>query len=372
MKVPFLDLKAQYASIKSDIDRAVQTVIETTAFIGGADLKAFESEFAAACSAKHCIGVGNGTDALFVILRSLGIGPGDTVITAANSFIASSEAITMAGARPLFVDCGADYTMDVGALEQALERGRRDGLSIRAIMPVHLYGRACDMTRIGELAAKSGAAIVEDCAQAHLAQHAGKTVGTFGAAGSFSFYPGKNLGAYGDGGAILTNDDALAERMRMFANHGRKDKYDHEFEGVNTRLDNLQAAILRAKLPHLEKWTRARIAAADRYRARLAGKPGIELPAPAAGLEHVYHLFVVRVDDRTRVQAALKEQGIDTGVHYPSALPNLTAYRHLGTKRDDHPNASAFESRILSLPMFPEITEQQIDHVCQCLERAVG
>lgn len=372
MKVPFLDLKAQYASLKGEMDAAIQGVLDATEFVGGPALRAFEAAFAAAHSAKHAIGVANGTDAIVIALRCLGIGPGDHVVTAANSFIASSEAITLAGARPVFVDCGEDYTLDVEALARTLERQKRDGKPVRAIVPVHLYGRTCDMTAIGELARTYGCAIVEDCAQAHLGEHRDRPVGSFGAAACFSFYPGKNLGAYGDAGAIVTNDDAFAEKMRMFANHGRKAKYDHEFEGTNSRLDNLQAAVLGVKLPRLREWTRARIRVADRYRERLAGTRGLELPAAASGFEHVYHLFVVRLPNREAVRARLKDQGIDTGVHYPATLPSLGAYRHLGHTREDFPNASAFEPEILSLPMFPELTEAQIDHVADALRRALG
>lgn len=366
MKVPFLDLETQYKGLKSEMDAAIHRVIDTTQFIGGAALQAFEKDFAAAHHAKHAIGVANGTDAIVVALRCLGIGPGDTVATAANSFIASSEAITLAGARPLFVDCGDDYTLDPKALETAMAKQK-----VRAIIPVHLYGRACDMTAITAVARAHDAAIVEDCAQAHLAEHAGKKVGSFGAAASFSFYPGKNLGAYGDAGALISNDDALAERMRMYANHGRKEKYDHVFEGTNSRLDNLQAAVLGVKLPHLETWTRARIRVADGYRARLAGTTGLELPAAADGLGHVYHLFVVRVSEREKVRARLKELGVDTGVHYPSTLPNLEAYRALGHSAKDSPNATRFESQILSLPIYPELTDAQLDHVADALRTAL-
>ena len=371
MKVPFLDLKAQYASIKPQIDAAIQGVVDATEFVGGRALKELEASFAKEHRAKHCIGVANGTDALVIILKCLGVGPGDTVLTAANSFIASSEAGTLAGAAVRFVDCGPDYTIDVAALERALDAAKKAGKPVRAILPVHLYGRVCDMARIGELAKAHGAAIVEDCAQAHLGERDGGVVGSFGAAASFSFYPGKNLGAYGDGGAITSNDDALALKMRMYANHGRKEKYDHEFEGTNSRLDNLQAAILNVKLAHLREWTKARVAVADRYRERLAGTPNLELPAAAPGFGHVYHLFVVRVPDRERVRARLKEQGIDTGVHYPNTLPSLPAYAHVGQGKGEFPNASAYESQILSLPIYPEMSEAQIDWVSEHLRRAV-
>jgi dTDP-4-amino-4,6-dideoxygalactose transaminase len=371
VKVPFADLKVQYAKLKPEMDAAVHAVLDSSEFIGGHALRSFEAAFAKAHEAKHCIGVGNGTDAIVVALKCLGIGPGDTVATAANSFIATSEAITLAGALPLFVDCSDDYTLDVAALSRALERSKAAGRPVRAIIPVHLYGRTCDMTAIADLAKAHGCAVIEDSAQAHLAEHRGRPIGRFSTAATFSFYPGKNLGAYGDAGALVTNDDALAERMRMFANHGRKDKYDHVFEGTNSRLDNLQAAVLGVKLPHLRDWTRARIAAARGYRERLAGVPGVELPAQAEGFEHVYHLFVVRVADREAVRAQLKAEGVDTGVHYPSTLPNLPAYRHLETSRADFANANAFESTILSLPMFPEISDAQLDWVADCLRRAV-
>ena len=307
-----------------------------------------------------------------VALKCLGVGPGDVVATSAASFIATSEAVTLAGARTVFVDCGDDYDMDPAALERVLDRQKKAGKAVKAIIPVHLYGRTCNMTAIGGLANAFGAAIVEDCAQAHLAEHDGKPVGSFGAAASFSFYPGKNLGAYGDAGALVTNDDALAERMRMFANHGRKDKYDHEFEGTNSRLDNLQAAVLGVKLPHLRGWTEKRIAAAARYRERLGGVAGLVLPPPASGFEHVYHLYVVRVPNRDAVRARLKENGVDTGVHYPAALPNLPAYRHIDQPKSDWAKATSFESSILSLPMFPEITEAQIDYVAEQLRRTLG
>ena len=371
MKVPFADLKVQYAALKPEMDAAIHAVLDSTAFIGGEALRSFESAFAAAHRAKHGIGVANGTDAIWIALKALEIGAGDTVIAAANSFIATSEAITLAGATPLFVDCGKDYNLDVAALSRALDRAKQAGKRVRAIIPVHLYGRTCNMTAIAALAKTHGCELIEDSAQAHLAEHEGKPIGALSRLATFSFYPGKNLGAYGDAGAIITNDDALAERMRMFANHGRKDKYDHVFEGTNSRLDNLQAAVLGVKLPHLRGWTEKRIAAASRYSEKLAGIPGLELPPPAATFEHVYHLYVVRVPNRQAVQSRLKEAGIDTGVHYPSALPNLTAYAHLKQAKSDYPNADAFESHILSLPMFPEISEAQIDYVAEQLRRAL-
>jgi dTDP-4-amino-4,6-dideoxygalactose transaminase len=371
MNVPFLDLKAQYQTIKSELDTAVRDVVENTEFIGGRALKSFEERFARAHGAKHAIGVGNGTDALFVALKTLGVGPGDAVITAANSFIASAEAISMAGARPLFADCNDDYLMDTSTLGRAFDDARQAKLRVRAVMPVHLYGRACDMTALRALCDREGVAVIEDCAQSHLGEHAGRKLGTFGKAAGFSFYPGKNLGAWGDGGLVLTDDDAFAERVRRFTNHGRMEKYDHVFEGINSRLDNLQAAVLGTKLGHLETWTRARIANAQRYTARLAGIPGVIVPRGAEGRSHVYHLFVVRVPNRDRVRARLKELGVNTGIHYPDALPDLPAYAHLGG-RGRFSKASAFATEILSLPMFAELTEAQIDHVAQSLRRVVA
>ncbi|MBX3228102.1 MAG: DegT/DnrJ/EryC1/StrS family aminotransferase [Labilithrix sp.] len=367
-----MDLKAQRTQLSKELDSAVRDVMDASAFIGGAQLRAFEQGFAAAQGVRHCIGVGNGTDALVVILRALGLGANEVVITAANSFIASSEAVTLAGGRPAFADCGPNYVMTAETLSAAIEREKKAGRRVRGVIVVHLYGRSCDMTALGAVAERHELFVVEDCAQAHLGMHAGKPVGGFGVAAAFSFYPGKNLGAFGDAGAIVSNDAALAERMRMLANHGRKAKYDHEIEGTNSRLDNLQAAVLNVKLPHLRAWTEARIRAADRYRERLANVRGVVVPAATPAFEHVYHLFVVRVANRSAVKEKLAAAGIDTGVHYPHALPDLAAYAYLETRREEHENASDWSSSILSLPMFPEITDAQIDHVADALADAVS
>jgi dTDP-4-amino-4,6-dideoxygalactose transaminase len=362
MHVPFVDLKAQYASIKNEIDSAINGVISETAFIGGKRLKQFETDFAAYCTAKHCVGVGNGTDAITIALFGLGIGKGDEVITAANSFIASSEAITAAGARVVFADVDpVTYTIDPKAVEKLITP------RTRAILPVQLYGQPADMDALQALARAHNLKIIEDAAQAHGAEFNGRRVGTLGDACSFSFYPGKNLGAYGDGGAIVTNNDELATRMRMYANHGRIGKYDHEFEGINSRLDGLQAAILGAKLPHLEKWTEGRRRAAARYNANLKGQNLVVAPVEREGSRHVYHLYVVRLEERERIQAAMKEDGIETGVHYPVALHTLGAYKYLGHKLEDFPVSYGYSQRILSLPMYPEISDAQIDYVCERL-----
>ncbi|RAU21862.1 erythromycin biosynthesis sensory transduction protein eryC1 [Paramagnetospirillum kuznetsovii] len=364
MKVPFADLGLQYRTIKSEIDAAMARVVETSAFIGGAPVAEFESAFASFLGIGHCIGCGNGTDAIEIALRALGIGPGDEVITAANSFIASSEAITNAGAKVVFVDCDpVTYCLDLSKLRNAITP------RVKAIIPVHLYGRPAEMPTIMDMARAHGVKVVEDCAQAHGAKLDGRMVGTFGDVGCFSFYPGKNLGAYGDAGAMVTSDPSLAAKMRMWANHGRMSKYDHQFEGVNSRLDGLQAAVLTVKLGHLDAWTQGRRRAAADYAQGLDGS-GLELPSDPPGGRHVHHLYVVRVKDRERVQVALGEAGISSGVHYPVALPNLTAYQKLGHRPKDFPVASRYQDEVLSLPMFPEITAEQIAWVCERL-RAV-
>jgi dTDP-4-amino-4,6-dideoxygalactose transaminase len=358
-------LKSQYHSIREEIDGAMAAVIADSAFIGGKYAKAFEEAFAAFCGAKYCVGVGNGTDALHIALRSLGVGPGSEVITAANTFIATAEAITMAGARVVFVDCDPEtYNIDVRKVSAAVTP------RTKAILPVHLYGQPADMAALAKIAKEKGLFLVEDAAQAHGAQIAARRVGTFGELACFSFYPGKNLGAYGDAGAIVTNDEALAVRCRMIANHGRIRKYDHDFEGINSRLDGLQGAILHVKLRHLEAWTDRRRSRAVLY-DELLKDSGVVMPVATPGMRHVYHLYVVRVPDRDDVQAALKAAGIATGVHYPIALPSLAAYRYLGHRQEDFPVANRYAGEILSLPMFPEMTDDQVAYVCDVLRRAV-
>jgi dTDP-4-amino-4,6-dideoxygalactose transaminase len=365
MKVPFVDLQAQYLSIKNEIDQAIANVINDAAFVGGEYVKQFEEEFAAFCMAKHCVGVGNGTDALFIALRSLGVRKGDEVITAANSFIATSEAITMAGAKVVFVDCDPrTYNIDTKKISSAITP------RTRAIIPVHLYGQPADLAALQTIARERGLLLVEDAAQAHGAEFEGKRVGGFGDMACFSFYPGKNLGAYGDGGAIVTNNEELAMKCRMFGNHGRIKKYDHEFEGVNSRLDGLQAAILSVKLRHLEEWTKKRREIAEIYNELLKNSE-VMTPVEAAGVKHIYHLYVVRIPQRDAVQAALREKGIDTGIHYPIPLPYLQAYGYLGHTSHDFPVTTQYSKDILSLPMYPELSEDQIEYVCHQLRNAI-
>lgn len=361
MNIPFVDLKSQYASIKDEIDAAIADVLANTAFVGGPFLQKFEEAFAAYCGTACCVGVGNGTDSLFIALKAMGIGPGDEVITAANSFIATSEAVTMAGGDVVFVDIDpATYNMDVAQIESKITS------KTRAIIPVHLYGQPAEMDPIMEIAARHGLKVLEDAAQAHGGEYKGRRVGTMGDAASFSFYPGKNLGAYGDGGALVTDDEALADSARMLANHGRADKFGHMFEGVNSRLDGMQAAILEVKLRHLEEWTEARRKNAYLYNQALQGVD-VVTPVEIDDVRAVYHLYVVRVDParRSDLQAFLRENGVASGIHYPIALPNLKAYEHLGHSESDFPEASRASKEIVSLPMFPELTEEQINFVAE-------
>ncbi|MBU0543814.1 MAG: DegT/DnrJ/EryC1/StrS family aminotransferase [Proteobacteria bacterium] len=372
MQIPFVDLKSQYESIKAEIDGAISTVISKTAFIGGSHLNDFEEAFAKFCNVKHCIGVGNGTDAIFIALKALGIGPGDEVITVANSFIATSEAITMAGAKVAFVDIDPKtYNIDANKLSQYLEHRFSPNPSPlnpkpSAIIPVHLYGQPADMDPILALVRKYNLKVVEDCAQAHGAVYKGRKIGSIGDMACFSFYPGKNLGAYGDGGAIVTNNDEAANKARMIANHGRIGKYDHEIEGVNSRLDGLQAAILLAKLKHLPAWTDARRKNAYLYNKYLAST-GLVTPVEIADVTAVYHLYVVRIKKelREKLQSHLSSKGVSTGIHYPIALPNLLAYKYLGHSEKDFPEATKVSHEIVSLPMFPELTETQIKYISE-------
>jgi dTDP-4-amino-4,6-dideoxygalactose transaminase len=363
MNIPFVDLKAQYSSIKREVDEAILNVINDSAFIGGQYRKSFEQHFADYICAKHCIGVGNGTDALFIALKILGIGRGDEVITAANSFIATSEAITLTGARVVFADCD-EKTCNISPAK--IERCITD--RTRAIIPVHLYGQPAEMDHIIELAKRHKLFVVEDAAQAHGAEYRGRKIGTFGDMASFSFFPGKNLGAYGDAGALVTNDDDLAKKIRMFANHGRIEKYNHEFEGVNSRLDGLQAAILDVKLKYLDKWTQRRREVAAMYNDALKGVAII--PHELPHVKHVYHLYVIRTRNRAKVKTALQEKGIATGIHYPVPLPFLKAYDYLGHKPEDFPAAFALKDEILSLPIHGDMTDAQVEYVITQLKNS--
>ncbi len=364
MNIPFVDLKAQYHGLKEEMDRAIAEVVENTAFVGGARVAAFEKQFAAYVESEHCVSCANGTEAIEIALRALGIGPGDEVLVPANSFIATSEAVTAAGATVVFVDNEPrHYTID---LEDA---ARKITSRTRAIIPVHLYGHPADMDAVLALAAEHGLRVVEDTAQAHGARYRGRRVGSIGDAGTFSFYPGKNLGAYGDGGAMVFRDEEVAARARLIANHGSVVKYHHEVEGRNSRLDGIQAAVLSVKLPHLDAWNRLRREHAAAYSKLLAEFDGVEIPLVADWAEPVFHLYVVRVADRDGLQKRLGDRGVATGIHYPIALPLLEAYRHLGHTADDFPVAAAQTPRLLSLPMFAELTDDMIAHVAEAMAR---
>lgn len=355
MKIPFVDLKAQYHSIKGEIDGAIAGVIDETTFIGGHFVKEFEQHFASLYGVKHIIGCANGTDALYILLKMLGIGSGDEVITVANSWISSSETITQAGARVVFVDAHPDYySLDETKLEEKI------GPKTKALIAVHLQGQVCELGVIKEICDRHHIYLIEDCAQAHFSEYQGKRTGLHGIAATFSFYPGKNLGAYGDAGCMMTYDDGLAEKCRMFANHGALKKPDHRIEGINSRLDTIQAAILGAKLPHILEWTEQRIKNAALYDRYLLDIPGIIRPAIRPGTKHTYHLYVIRSLKRDALMQFLKEQGVETAIHYPTALPNLPAYRYLGHSPSDFPVATQLQQEILSLPMYPELTEEAI------------
>lgn len=364
MHVPFVDLRAQYDLLKPSIDEAIQRVIDRAAFIGGSEVNDFEQEYARLFDVKHCISTANGTDSLYIVLRMLGIGAGDEVITVANSWISTSETITQTGAKVVFADIEPDYfTIDPAHVERLITS------KTKAIIPVHLFGQPCDMDALTWISEKFGIPIIEDCAQSHLAEFHGKKTGLFGIAGSFSFYPGKNLGAYGDAGCIITNDDGLARKCRMFARHGALKKHNHEMEGINSRMDGIQAAILRAKLPYLPAWIKMRQSRAVSYDQGLEDVHEIQIPRTREDASHVYHLYVIRTDRRNDLMDYLSEMGVQTGIHYPTALPNLAAYRYLGHHPSDFPVASSYQSSILSLPMYPELSDSQIQYVCEAIKR---
>ena len=364
--IPVVDLLAQYKTIKTEIDTAIQSVIDKTAFIGGSYLKTFESEFAAYCGAKHAVGASSGTTALVLALRGLGVGNGDEVITTPYTFIATVEAIIDAGATPVFADIEEDnYNIDPEKFKDAITK------KTRAVIPVHIYGHPAEMNPILATAREKNIFVIEDAAQAHGARYHGKRVGSFGAAAAFSFYPGKNLGGYGDGGAVTTNDDELALRMRMLANHGRTKKYEHEFSGYNYRLDGLQAAILSVKLKYLDEWNNKRRQVAKLYNELLAGVDGIELPTKRPYVEHIYHLYVIRTNKRDKLQDALKKEGIDTGIHYPIPLHEQPAFRYMGHKKGDFPVAEKLSGNVLSLPCFPELSQSDINRIADIIKIAL-
>lgn len=361
--INFLDLHKQYLSLKTEIDAAIADVIARAAFIGGPDVAAFEAAFAEYQQVAHCVGVANGTDAIEIALEALALPGGSEVIVPANSFIASSEAVTRSGLKVVFADVDPNtYTLDLGDVE------RRITPRTSAVIAVHLYGHPCDMDGLKALAERRGLKIVEDCAQAHGAEYNGRRMGGQGDIATFSFYPGKNLGGYGDGGAITTDDQLLAKRCRMIANHGRTGKYDHQFEGRNSRLDALQAAILSVKLRHLESWVRQRNVIADHYRRELANVGDLVLPTRPGNGRHAHHLFVVRTYQREALASHLKAEGIQTGVHYPIALPKLEAYAYLGQASEDT-FANRSDHTLLSLPIGEHMTAADAEFVAGAVRR---
>ena len=362
--IPLVDLKAQYASIKQEMDHAIQGVLDNTAFIGGEALCAFEDAFASFCEAKVCVGVANGTDAIFLALKALGVGPGHEVVTVAHTFIATTEAIGAVGATPVFVDIKPDtMLMDTARLEAAITP------RTKAIIAVHLYGQPVEMDAVNAVAQRHKIRVVEDAAQAHGARYRGKRVGTMGDVACFSFYPGKNLGAYGDAGAVVSTDVALAEEIRMLANHGRrpKEKYTHHAIGFNSRLDGLQAAVLNVKLKHLEAWNQLRRDHAAAYTRALAHLP-LRLPSVHPGATPVWHLYVVRLAMRDAVSSALEKQGINTGVHYPVPLHLQPAYQGMNIPRGALPVSEEAAQSVLSLPMYPELTPDQLGRIGRAIE----
>ena len=357
--IPFVDLKAQYDSIKDEIDEAIQNVLNNTSFIMGEELERFEEEFALFCNTKHAIGVANGSDALILALRACGIGKGDEIITVPHTFIATAEAISNVGGKVVFVDIDPKtYTIDVTKIEEKINK------RTKSIIPVHLYGQPADMEPIMELARKYNLKVIEDAAQAHGAEYKEEKVGSIGNVGCFSFYPGKNLGAYGDAGMVVTNNKEIAEKIKLLRNHGRiTKKYEHEIEGYSSRLDNLQAAVLRVKLRHLNKWNESRRRNAKKYNELLSNIGGIITPYEADYAKHVYHLYVIRAEGRDKLREELKSKGIATGVHYPIPLHLQPAYNYLGYKRGDFPITEKASQEILSLPMFAELRDENINDV---------
>ena len=363
MNIPFVDLKAQYQSIKNEIDTAIKNVIDETAFISGKYASAFESAFAQAYGVKHCIGVANGTDAIYITLKMLGIGQGDEVITVANSWISTSETISQAGAKPVFIDIEKDYfNIDTSKIEEKITS------KTKAIIPVHIYGQPAKIDEVKRICQKYNLFLIEDCAQSHFAEYQGQYVGTFGHAATFSFYPGKNLGAYGDAGAIITNDDELAQKMRMFANHGALKKHQHQIEGINSRLDGIQGAVLKVKLPYIHKWNNARFENGMLYNKLLSDLKQVETPKIREHCKPIFHVYELRVEKREQLIEYLTSQGIQTAIHYPVPLPFMPAYSYLNHTKSDFPVVAEQMNKILSLPMYPELSVEQIEYVTDTIK----
>lgn len=362
MKIPFVDLKAQYTSLKPELDTAINEVVESCHFLRGPWVDQFEIDFAGLMGVEHCVSCANGTDAILIALKALGVQPGDEVITTSHTWISTSEVIALAGARVVFCDTDPDtFNISVDDVRQKITS------KTVGIIPVHLYGQAANMEEICAIAKESNLWVIEDCAQAHLAERNGKKVGQFGDVATYSFYPGKNLGAYGDAGCLTTNRKDVMEYATLFARHGGKG--NHQIEGCNSRMDSIQAAVLNVKLPHLERWTKARQAVAARYDQLLSGVGDIQTPVVESVSSHAYHLYVIKTSTRDELMNYLRESGVACILSYPRALPFYQAYSHLGHIPEDFPNAYSNQSHILSIPIYPELTEQMQDYVVDVIKR---
>ncbi len=367
MKIPFVDLKSQYYSIKNQIDESIKDVIENTGFIGGRFVSDFEINFSKIYNVKNVISCANGTDSLYIIMKMLGIKAGDEVITVSNSWISSSETITQVGAKPVFIDIDPIYhSINENLIEEKITK------STKAIIAVHLHGQMCDIEKINELCIKYNLFLIEDCAQSHFSTLNGIRAGLTGIAASFSFYPGKNLGAYGDAGCIITQDDELAKKCRMFANHGALIKHKHQIEGINSRMDGLQAAILNAKLPYILEWTSKRQSVAKTYTHLLSKVNQIETPKIRLNSEHSFHLYVIQAKRRDDLKLFLQKNGVESAIHYPCPLPLLDAYQYLGYQISDIPVANNLKDKILSLPIYPEMSNDMIYYVCNLIKEFYG
>ena len=366
MRVPFLDLKAQHEPIRAELERAIRNVIDSSAFAGGPFVEKFEANFASYCSCKHAVGVGNGTDALWLSLLALGIGADDEVITVPNTFMATAEAITFCGARPVFVDVDErTYTMDPARIAEAITP------RTRAIIPVHLFGQAADLDPILEIAREHNLFVIEDAAQAHGAKYKGRPVGTLGDAGCFSFYPGKNLGAFGEAGAVITNNDRLQEKVRSLRDHGQVRKYHHRFVGWNCRMDGIQAAVLAVKLKYLDHNNSLRQSHARKYQRGLADLDEVVTPFVAPYAEHVYHVYAIRTRNRDEILRILREKGVECGIHYPVPVHLQQAYQALGYATGSFPISERVAGEVISLPMFPELRPIEVDVVLAAVKESV-
>jgi dTDP-4-amino-4,6-dideoxygalactose transaminase len=366
MQVPYFDLKQQYAGIKDEVLTAIDRVCQNASFILGDEVTAFEKEFAEYCGAKHCVALNTGTSALHLALLGIGINPGDEIITTSNTFFATAEAISYCEAKPVFVDVDpATGNIDPAKVEAAITP------KTRAILPVHLYGRPADLDALLDIGKRKNLEVIEDACQAHGARYRGKRCGSIGRAAAFSFYPGKNLGAYGEGGALTTNDDAIAAKARQLRDHGQAKRYEHDVVGFNYRMDGFQGAVLRIKLRRLDEWTKKRRALADVYRKHLAGSK-VRIPHDDARDESCYHLFVVWADDRDRVKNALQEKGVGTALHYPIPVHLQKPYAHLGYKEGSLPHTERAAKTVFSLPLFPELSLEQAEYAAKTLAEVVG